>query len=343
MLSIIAMLGWRARIFVLFVWATMGGIPFRYAAMSHKLPDLEAWAIFARIAETGSFARAAEALSLSQATVSKAISRLEARLHTTLLHRTPRGVSLTDSGHAALERASRILEEGEAVEAEVSEQVAGLRGRIRVSAPMSFGVTRVARLLPEFMRAHPDVELDVHFNDQHVDLVAERFDVAVRIARLADSSLRARRLCTVPILLVGTPAYFDCHGRPRHPSDLADHLALHYSNARSMGWRFRHCTHGEYTQTLRARLFANNDEGLMPALLAGLGVALQPVFTIWPYLQSGELEVAMQDWEYEPPALYIVTPPGRRPARVQAFIDHLAGNFVLEPWAKDDNAKLKNF
>lgn len=301
-----------------------------------SLPDLEAWAIFAKVAETGSFARAAAALSLSQATVSKAISRLEARMHTTLLHRTPRGMSLTDSGHAALERASRILEEGEAVEAEVSEQATGLHGRIRVSAPMSFGLSRLAPLLPDFLLAHPQVELDVHFNDQYVDLVGERFDVAVRIARLADSSLRARRLYTVPILLVGTPAYFNRHGRPRHPSELADHMALHYSNARSMGWRFRHPTHGDYTQTMRARLYANNDEGLMPALLAGLGVAMQPVFTIWPHLQSGALEVVLADWEMEPPALYIVTPPGRRrPARVQAFIDHLVERLVREPWAQE--------
>ncbi|MDO5692985.1 MAG: LysR family transcriptional regulator [Pseudomonadota bacterium] len=303
-----------------------------------SLPDLEAWAIFAKVAESGSFARAAAALSLSQATVSKAISRLEARMHTTLLHRTPRGMSLTDSGHAALERASRILEEGEAVEAEVSEQATGLHGRIRVSAPMSFGLTRLAPLLPDFLLAHPLVELDVQFNDQQIDLVAERFDVALRIARLADSSLRARRLCPVRIMLVGTPAYFTRHGRPRHPSELARHQALHYTYSRGgLSWRFRHPEHGEYNQTMRVRLHANNADGLLPALMAGLGVAQQPAFTAWPLVQSGALEVVLADWKIEPPALYIVTPPGRRrPARVQAFIDHLVERFVLEPWARDD-------
>lgn len=301
-----------------------------------KLPDLEAWAIFAKVAETGSFARAAAALSLSQATVSKAITRLEARTRTMLFHRTSRSMSLTESGQIALERAARILEEGEAVEAEVAEQSHSLRGLIRVSAPMSFGIARLAPILPDFMMAHPGVELDVQFNDKQVDLVAERFDLALRIANLVDSSLLARRLCRVRILLVGAPAYFEHHGRPRHPRDLASHHALQYSYAHSgaAGWRFRHPQHGEFTQAMPVHLRANNAEALTPALLAGLGLALQPEFLAWQALQSGALETVMDDWEVEPIALHIVTPPGRnRPARVQTFIEYLAGRFVNEPWA----------
>ncbi|MGB6008524.1 LysR family transcriptional regulator [Castellaniella sp.] len=301
------------------------------------LPDLEAWALFAKVAETGSFARTAAACQLSQATVSKAISRLEARMKTTLIHRTSRRLTLTDSGRSALDRATRILEEGEAVEAEVTEQSQALRGRVRVSAPMSFGLARLAPLLPGFMTMHPEVQLDVQFNDAQVDLVAEGFDLALRIARLADSSLLARRLCGVRIVLVGAPAYFDRHGRPRHPRDLQTHQALHYSYARhGATWHFRHPSQGEFSQFMPTRLQVNNADALMPALRAGLGLALQPEFLVWPDLQSGVLETVMAPWELEPLALHAITPPGRnRPLRVQALIDYLRDALVEEPWARD--------
>lgn len=300
-----------------------------------RLPDLEAWAIFAKVAECGSFARAAAELTLSQATVSKAISRLEARMKTMLLHRSSRRLSLTEAGHAALERASRILAEGEAVEADIAEQSSSLRGLVRVTAPMSFGLSHLAPLLPEFMARHPEVELDFHFSDEQVDLVAKRLDLALRIASLADSSLLARRLCSVRILLVGSPAYFARHGRPSHPRELSAHRALLYSNAPGGEfWRFRHAEQGEFALEMPSTLRVNNAEALTPALRAGLGLALQPEFLAWRDLQAGELETVMMDWQVDPIALYILTPPGRsRPARVQALIDYLAARLAVAPWA----------
>lgn len=300
-----------------------------------RLPDLEAWAIFAKVAECGSFARAAAELTLSQATVSKAISRLEARMKTMLLHRSSRRLSLTEAGHAALERASRILAEGEAVEADITEQSSSLRGPVRVTAPMSFGLSHLAPLLPEFMARHPEVELDFHFSDEQVDLVAKRLDLALRIASLADSSLLARRLCSVRILLVGSPAYFARHGRPSHPRELSAHRALLYSNAPGGEfWRFRHVEQGEFALEMPSTLRVNNAEALTPALRAGLGLALQPEFLAWQDVQAGELETVMMDWQVDPIALYILTPPGRsRPARVQALIDYLAARLAVAPWA----------
>ncbi|WP_372821789.1 LysR family transcriptional regulator [Pseudomonas parafulva] len=300
----------------------------------NRLPDLEAWAIFAKVAETGSFARAALDLSLSQATVSKAVSRLEARTKTTLFHRTSRRISLTESGSSALETAARILEEGKALEALVMEKSTTLQGRIRVAAPMSFGIPRLAPMLPEFMAAHPDVTLDVQFDDQKVDLIEGRFDLAIRISSMESSSMLARRICQVRVLLVGAPSYFERYGRPQHPHDLANHRALQYSNSRNgESWRFRHDQQGEYTQQVRAQLHANNAEALSPALLAGQGLALQAEFLVWNELQSGQLEVAMPEWRVDPIELHIVTPPGRRrPARVQALISYFAERMAREPW-----------
>lgn len=302
-----------------------------------RLPDLEAWAVFAKVAETGSFARAAADLQLSQATVSKAISRLEARTKTVLFHRTSRRISLTETGFSALERASRILEEGEAVEAAIVEQATSLQGKIRIAAPMSFGILCLAPLLPEFMARYPDVTLDVQFNDEMVDLISNRFDLALRISSLEASSLLARRLCPVRVLLVGAPSYLEKYGRPTHPRDLANHRALQYSNSRSgESWRFRHRKQGEFSQVMRSQLHANNADALTPALLAGEGLALQAEFLVWQDVQRGKLEVVMEGWEVDSIALHIVTPPGRRrPARVQALIAYLADRLESAPWAQN--------
>ncbi|MGJ7515709.1 LysR substrate-binding domain-containing protein [Pseudomonas baetica] len=302
----------------------------------NKLPDLEAWAIFAKVAETGSFARAANDLSLSQATVSKAVTRLEKRTNTTLFHRTSRRISLTESGLAALETAARILEEGKALEAAVREKSTTLQGRIRVAAPMSFGIMRLAPMLPEFMAAHPDITLDVQFNDEKVNLIDGRYDLAVRISNMENSSLLVRRICQVRVLLVGAPAYFERYGRPQHPHDLVNHRALQYSNSGTgESWRFRHPQHGEYSQIVRAQVHANNAEALTPALLAGQGLALHAEFLVWNQLQTGQLEVAMQDWVVDPIELHILTPPGRRrPARVQALINYLATCMANESWVR---------
>jgi DNA-binding transcriptional LysR family regulator len=299
------------------------------------LPDLEAWAIFAKVAETGSFAKVAAELGMSQSTVSKAITRLEERLRLTLFHRTSRRMSLTASGQASLERAARILAEGEAVEAEVTDQSTHLRGTVRVSAPMSFGISHLAPAIPVFMARHPEVTLDLQFSDELIDVVAEGFDLALRISTLPDSSLLARRLCSVRLLLVGAPAYFERHGRPSHPRELADHRALRYAYARiGEAWRFKHSRRGEFSQVVPTVLRVNNAEGLAPALRAGLGLALQPEFLAWDDLQSGQLQTVLDDWRIAPIALHIVTPPGRaRPARVDALIEFLAGQFSGAPWA----------
>ena len=302
-----------------------------------QLPDLEAWAIFARVAELGSFAAAAEALGITQPTVSKAIARLERRVGTPLLHRTSRRMSLTAAGQAAVERATRLLAEGEAVEAAITAQAMSPRGHVRVAAPMSFGVAHLAPLLPTFMSRFPDVTLELALSDETVDLVGGGFDLAVRIGNLDDSSLVARRLCGVRILLVGAPAYFERMGRPKHPRELAAHHGLTYAYARSgAAWRFHHPRHGDYSIGVPSVLRANNAEALNPALLAGLGLALQPEFLVWRELRCGALEVALPGWQPPEIAVHVVMPPGRgRPARVQALVDHLARRLAQAPWAAE--------
>lgn len=305
--------------------------------MIRRLPDLEAWAIFAKVAEMGSFARAAQELGLSNPTISKAITRLETRLGIALLARTSRRLSLTEGGKTALERATRILREGEAVEDEAAEQAATPRGRVRISAPLSFGIGYMADTLPAFLGAYPDVTLDFALSDRQVDLVADGFDLALRIARLEDSSLIARRLCTVRLLLVAAPAYLDAIGRPTHPAQLLGHRALAYTGGGAPGvWRFTHAQFGEEVVQPPVALWTDNADLLNPALLAGKGLAIQPEFLVWRELQAGTLEIAMPDWMPPPLGLHLIMPPSPlRPLRVQAVIDHLATALAKAPWTCD--------
>jgi DNA-binding transcriptional LysR family regulator len=299
------------------------------------LPDFEAWAIFAKVAELGSFSRAAADLNLSKATVSKALTRLETRLGTPLLHRNSRRLSLTESGRTSLERAGRILAEGEAIEEEATERTAEPRGLVRMSAPVSFGIQHLGNLLPKFLAQYPQVTLDLRLSDRKADLVAEGIDVALRIGALEDSALRARRLFAVRVPLVASPSYIARHGAPAHPRDLEHHVAILFTQvATPRTWLFTHPLEGEVSVNVDGKLQLDNGDVGLPALRAGTGLTRTPEFLVWEDLRDGRLVELLPDWAGPLAGLHIVTPPGAlRPARVTVLIEFLAAHFHREPWA----------
>lgn len=294
-----------------------------------KLPDFEGMAIFAKVVELRSFAAAAGELSLSKATVSKAVTRLERRLGARLFNRTSRRLALTDAGHKLSEPAVRLLADGEAAESEALSQSVAPRGSVRLAVPMTFGVKAVAPILPQFLQQYPDVSIDLHLSDAMVDLIGDGFDAALRIASLPDSSLVARRLCAMPRYTVASPAYLKRHGRPTHPMHLAQHKWLGYAYLTTPGVLHYTSSSGEQASVRPAGpLRVNNGEALMPALLAGLGIADLPEFIVGDAVTSGALEVILKGWKLREGAVHLVLPSsGPRPARVELLADFLARHF----------------
>jgi DNA-binding transcriptional LysR family regulator len=295
-----------------------------------KLPDFEAWAMFAAVVEHRSFTAAAEATGVSKATVSKAISRLEAHLGAALFHRTSRRLSLTESGKPLAEHARRILAEALAAEEAARDGATAMSGTIRLAAPMTFGLMHVAQAITDFLAEHPGISIDLHLGDEKIDLIDMGFDMAIRIATLPDSSLLARRLGEVHAHVVAAPAYLARRGTPRHPAELAEHDCLIYTNVVSPEmWRFRNAAREEAAVRLKGPIRTNSGEAMLPALRAGLGIAILPGFIVDAEIAAGRLVTILQDWNrHDPVGLHLLSPPGGpRPARVEALIGFLSARF----------------
>lgn len=299
-----------------------------------RLPDFEGLAMFSKVAEEGSFAAAARATNVSVATVSRAVARLEAGLGARLFNRTSRQLALTEFGRTICEKAGDIYRQAEAVENGAREMSVQPRGLVRLAVPMSFGLRWVAPLLPLFFQAYPDVSIDLHLSDASVDLVANGFDAALRIAALPDSSLVARRLCSVTQYLVASPEYLEREGHPEHPKDLVDRPCLSYAyRARSDVWRFTNDKGDEASILPTGPLRVTNSDALVPTLLAGLAIAELPEFIAGEYLNDGRLAPLLTDWSLTKGGLYFVTPSARsRPAKVSALSDFFAAHLSDPSW-----------
>ncbi|ABD09187.1 transcriptional regulator, LysR family [Rhodopseudomonas palustris HaA2] len=291
-----------------------------------KLPDFEALAIFAKVVELRSFAATAAELALSKATVSKAVTRLEARLGARLFNRTSRRLALTDAGQRLAERAAQLLADGEAAESEALAQSAAPRGLVRLAVPMTFGVKVIAPLLPDFLAAYPEVSIDLHLSDAMVDLIGEGFDAGVRIASLPDSSLVARRLCAMPRYTVASKAYLAQHGRPTHPMHLAAHRCFGYAYLSTPNvWTYTNAEGEQASVRPSGPLRVNNGEAVLPAVIAGLGIADLPEFIVGDAIAAGAVEVILQGWHQREGSVHLVMPPGGpRPARVEVLAAFLA-------------------
>ena len=307
-----------------------------------KLPDFEGLAMFGKVAEEGSFAAAARTMGVSVATVSRGVARLEERLGGRLLNRTSRHLALTEFGATIAEQAGNLYRQAEAAENVARELSVKPRGLIRLAVPMSFGVRWVAPLLPGFFEAYPEVSIDLHLSDATVDIVAQGFDAALRIAALPDSSLVARQLCPVSQIVVAAPAYLERAGRPTHPRDLEARPCFSYAyRARSDIWRFVNDAGEEHPVTPVGPLRVTNSEALLPMLLAGEGIAELPEFMAGEYLADGRLETLLHGWHLTRGGLYFVTPSARaRPARITALMDYFAKHLSSPAWVGQRDTTL---
>jgi DNA-binding transcriptional LysR family regulator len=294
---------------------------------------LETLGVFVAIARAGGLSAAARELGVSKATVSKHLSQLETWLGVALMARTTRTLTLTDAGRNALARARRIMDEAEALAEEAALGRDVPRGPLKVAVPGAFGRLWLGDALVDFMRRWPLVALEIWAEDRTVDLVAGGFDAALRIGTMPDSSLLARRIAPVRPMLVAAPSYWAAHGRPEKPEDLSAHACLRYANAPDNGvWRFTGPDGRAVRVNVAGPMTCNGGEMEMPALLAGLGVALLPDFLVCHAVREGKLSCAMTDWRAPELTLHLLTPPGRaRPKRLEVFRDFIVERFAVKP------------
>jgi len=296
----------------------------------NRLLEME---IFAAVTDAGSISAAAERLDMAKSAVSKRLADLEARLGVSLMTRTTRRLSLTEAGTEFYELCTAILADVEDAETSVTDTDAELAGPVRLAAPLSFGLHHLSPFLVQFMQQHPAVNVTADFNDRQVDLISEGFDLGVRIAKLGDSSLIARKLAPVRQVICASPEYWARNGRPEAPSDLKNHVALRYTLAAQRNWTFTAPDGTNGSVTVATKHTANNGGFLRDAAVAGIAVVRLPAFIVYDQIAAGELEPVLLDYQWNDLNVWAVYPQSRRlPARVRVLIDYLTEAFGEKPY-----------
>lgn len=281
--------------------------------------------MFVRVAELGSFSAAARQQGIARSIVTRQIAQLENALGIKLMTRSTRRLTLTSAGSAYLEKCREILDLIESAETELAEEHQTLRGAVRISLPLSFGIKRLAPLLLEFAEQHPKVRLEMNYNDRRVDLIEEGVDLAIRItSRLADSDI-VRRIGSVRVLVAASPEYLARHGEPRHPLELLNHDCLGYAGSGNFDvWQF--LVDGALADfSVPARIHSNNGDVLNQAAAKGMGITYQPDFIVAESIATGHLKSILADYPAPELGVYVMLPSNRQiPYRVRILIDFLA-------------------
>lgn len=300
--------------------------------MVDNMDRFNSMTIFVAVVKNEGFTPAAEKIGLSRAQVSKSVMQLEAHLGTRLLNRTTRRVSLTDTGRIYYERCKAILHDVEEIENIAGDQNSRPHGRLSLSAPTSFGILHLQDALPQYLKKYPEIQLSLSLADRFIDVVAEGFDLVIRIAELEDSSLVARKIAPCNRVLCASPDYLKQQGKPKVPQDLANHHCLIYSNELKPDTWVLHGPNGTESIKVNGPVCADNGDILKAAAVSGLGITLLPTFIVGPELLAGRLEQVLPD--YHPPeiSIYAVFPSRRYlSAKVRTFIDFLSAFYGDNP------------
>lgn len=293
--------------------------------MEHQRIELSDIALFVEVAKRRSFSRAAEALHMPNSSLSRRISRLEQAVGVVLLRRSSRAVDLTEPGRRYFERCQEIVLQAEAAHEQLALDNVALKGRIRMSVPVDFGLLFIAPVLADFSRDHPDLEFDVDMTPRRVDLVADSFDVAIRVGEVDDSAtLVMRRLATVDVSLYAAPSYLLAAGVPSSPADLERHSCLRMLLGVSDTPWVLHRGSEEARVTGRSRFRINNLSMLRKLTLAGAGIGAFDAVIASTDVQSGHLQRVLPDWPMAPLPISALTAGRRMPRRVRVWIDYLA-------------------
>lgn len=294
---------------------------------------IDAMRAFVTVVNEGTFTRAADRLEISPQLVSKYVSQLEQHLGVRLLNRTTRKIHLTEAGASYHLRTQQVLNDIDDMESHIGDLQTQAQGLLRISAPVSFAIRHMGPLLSEFQMAHPGVGIDLQLNDRKVDVVEEGFDIVLRIGHLKSSSLIAKRIAPIRLVMCASPTYLKQRGTPQRPEDLERHRYLRYSYMELDTSQPLYRWLQSSSQDGISSMISNNGDVLVEAAIASVGIALQPTFISGSAIKEGKLQVVLPEYEPEPMGLYAVYAHRQLLAsKVRSFIDFIEGYFGDPPY-----------